>query len=144
LGEHGAVFFYGPGPYLDEEPGTVLLLFCREVSAVRVERVLIDRINPAAYNPRKDLQPGDPEYDKLKTSIERFGFVEPLVWNERSGNLVGGHQRFKILVARGDTEIEVSVVDLDEAEERALNVALNKIEGEWDQEKLRELLAGLE
>jgi len=111
---------------------------------VRVERVHIDKINPAAYNPRKDLQPGDPEYDKLERSIERFGFVEPLVWNERSGNLVGGHQRFKILVARGDTEIEVSVVDLDEAEERALNVALNRIEGEWDQEKLRELLAGLE
>lgn len=111
---------------------------------MRVERVPIDKINPAAYNPRKDLQPGDPEYDKLQRSIERFGFVEPLVWNERTGNLVGGHQRFKILVARGDTEIEVSVVDLDEAEERALNVALNKIEGEWDQEKLRELLAGLE
>lgn len=111
---------------------------------MRVERVEVAKINPAAYNPRKDLQPGDTEYEKLKTSIERFGFVEPLVWNERSGNLVGGHQRFKILKARGDNEVEVSVVDLSDAEERALNLALNKIEGDWDEEKLTALLAELE
>ncbi|MFK4171103.1 hypothetical protein ACI2LM_33205 [Paenibacillus lautus] len=50
----------------------------------------IDQINAAAYNPRVNLQPGDPEYEKLKRSIEEFGYVEPIVWNERTGNMVGG------------------------------------------------------
>ena len=78
-----------------------------------VQRIPLARIKAAAYNPRKDLRPGDPEYEKLRRSIERWDLVEPLVWNRRTGNLVGGHQRLKILEARGDTEVEVSVVDLD-------------------------------
>jgi DNA modification methylase len=105
-----------------------------------IERISIARINPAPYNPRKDLQPGDPEYEKLKRSIETFGCVEPLVWNKRTGNLVGGHQRFKILLARGDKTADVSVVDLASGKEKALNIALNKISGEWDNQKLAELL----
>jgi DNA modification methylase len=113
-------------------------------TALRVQRIPVSRLKPAVYNPRKDLQPGDVEYEKLKRSIERFGFVEPLVWNERSGNLVGGHQRLKILRSRGDTEVDVSVVDLDPQEEAALNVALNKIEGEWDIPKLADLLSSLD
>jgi ParB-like chromosome segregation protein Spo0J len=113
-------------------------------NGMRIQRLPISRINPAPYNPRKDLQPGDAEYEKLKRSIERFGFVEPLVWNERSGNLVGGHQRLKILRSRGDTEVDVSVVDLDPQEEAALNVALNKIEGGWDIPKLADLLSSLD
>jgi len=100
----------------------------------------IDDIKPSAYNPRKDLQPDDPEYRKLQKSIEEFGLVEPLIWNERSGNLVGGHQRLKVLRARGDTEVEVSVVDLEDTKERALNIALNKISGEWDFPLLKDLL----
>ncbi|WP_409177482.1 ParB N-terminal domain-containing protein [Brevibacillus fortis] len=90
-----------------------------------------------------DLQPGDPEYEKLKRSIQEFGYVEPLVWNEQTGNLVGGHQRFKILVEQGTTEIEVSVVSLDEIQEKVLNVALNKISGDWDEEALATLLSEL-
>ncbi|MCH8151888.1 MAG: DNA modification methylase [Planctomycetes bacterium] len=100
----------------------------------------IDRINPAPYNPRKDLQPGDPEYEKLQRSIEEFGCVEPLVWNRRTGNLIGGHQRLKILKAQGDSEVYVSVIDLSLEREKALNVALNKIAGDWDPRKLAELL----
>lgn len=100
----------------------------------------VSRINPAPYNPRLDLKPGDPEYEKLRRSVEEFGLVEPLVWNVRTGNLVGGHQRFKVLVARGDTRAQVSEVDLDPARERALNLALNKISGGWDQTKLAQLL----
>ncbi len=99
----------------------------------------------AVYNPRIDLHPGDPEYEKLKRSIEDFGYVEPIVWNERTGHLVGGHQRFKILVnEQGATEIEVSVVDLDETKEKALNLALNKIRGDWDEEKLVQVLEELQ
>ena len=79
---------------------------------MNIKTIPTHTINPAPYNPRKDLKPGDPEYEKLKRSIDTFGCVEPLVWNQRSGNLVGGHQRFKILLARGDQETQVSVVDL--------------------------------
>jgi len=111
---------------------------------MKIVRLPIGRINPAAYNPRKDLQPADPEYQRLLRSIERWDLVEPLVWNERSGNLVGGHQRLKILRARGDADVDVSVVDLDPNDEAALNVALNKISGEWDIPKLSDLLSELD
>ncbi len=99
---------------------------------MNLQHISFDQINPAPYNPRKNLKPGDPEYDKLKRSIDEFGCVEPLVWNQRSGNLVGGHQRLKVLIEQGQTETDVSVVDLPPERERALNVALNKISGDWE------------
>ncbi len=111
---------------------------------MNIQTVSIERINAAAYNPREDLQPGDPEYEKLRRSIETFGYVEPIVWNERTGNMVGGHQRYKILQARGDTEAVVSVVDLDEQQERLLNLALNKVSGRWDEKALAGLLDELQ
>lgn len=104
----------------------------------------IDDLVPAPYNPRVDLRPGDPDYEKLKRSIQEFGLVEPVVWNKRTGHVVGGHQRLKILRELGYEEVEVSVVDLDEEREKLLNVALNKIEGDWDNFKLKELLQELE
>ncbi|AWX56895.1 transcriptional regulator [Brevibacillus brevis] len=109
-----------------------------------IRKIPVSKINPAPYNPRIDLQPGDIEYEKLKRSIQEFGYVEPLVWNEQTGNLVGGHQRFKILVEQGTTEIEVSVVSLDEIQEKVLNVALNKISGDWDTDALTRLLVELQ
>lgn len=54
--------------------------------------VPLDQINVATYNPRVDLKPGDVEYEKLRRSIEEFGYVEPIVWNERTGNMVGGQR----------------------------------------------------
>jgi len=105
-----------------------------------LKTIPLSKINPAAYNPRKDLQPSDPEYKKLKKSLTEFDCVEPLVWNETTGNLVGGHQRLKVLKDLGRTEVEVSVVDLDDAKEKALNLALNKISGEWDLPRLKDLL----
>lgn len=99
---------------------------------------------PAAYNPRKDLKPGDAEYEKLKRSIEQFGYVEPVIWNKTTGFVVGGHQRLKVLLDMGITEVECVVVELDEDKEKALNVALNKISGEWDKEKLASLFADLQ
>lgn len=106
--------------------------------------VALDKLNPAAYNPRKDLKRGDPEYDHLANSIEAFGYLEPIVWNKRTGNVVGGHQRLKVLIERGDTEAEVVVVDYDETTERAANLALNKIHGDWDFPKLADLLTELD
>lgn len=108
-----------------------------------IRRIPIKKINPASYNPRKDLKPDDPEYQKLVRSMDEFGCVQPLVWNKRTGNLVGGHQRLKVLVAQGVTEIEVSVVDLPLEKEKALNLALNKVSGDWDEERLCELLNDL-
>ncbi len=110
---------------------------------MRIETIPIKKIKRAKYNPRRDLKPGDPEYQSLKRVIDRFGFLLPLVWNERTGVLVGGHQRLSVLEAEGATEVTVSVVDLDEAHERALNVALNNIEGDWDNEVLIRVLSEL-
>lgn len=111
---------------------------------MQIEKIHQSQINPAPYNPRKDLKPGDAQYEQLKRSIAIFDSVEPLIWNKRSSNLVGGHQRYKVLLERGDTHFEVSVVDLDEPHEKALNIALNKITGEWDIPKLKELLVDLD
>ena len=106
-----------------------------------IQKIPAARLNPAAYNPRKDLRPGDREYEKLKRSIAEFGYVEPVIWNCRTGNVVGGHQRLKVLVDMGQTEIDCVVVDLDLRREKALNIALNKIQGDWDEEKLASLIA---
>lgn len=115
-----------------------------DMGAMTIERIPLSKINPAPYNPRKDLKPGDPAWEKLRESMGTFGYVEPLVWNKRSGNLVGGHQRFKVLRHCGAKEADVSVVDLTEAQEKALNVALNKVSGEWDQDALAKLMEDLE
>ena len=99
---------------------------------------------PADYNPRKDLKPGDKEYEKLKRSIEQFGYVEPVIWNKTTGRVVGGHQRLKVLIDMGMNEVDCVVVELSEEKEKALNVALNKISGEWDNDKLALLIADLQ
>ena len=111
---------------------------------MEIRKIPIEKLNPAAYNPRKDLQPGDPEYEKLKRSMQEFGYVEPIVWNKRTGNIVGGHQRYKVLLDMGMSEVDCVVVDLDETKEKALNLALNKIQGDWDDLKLKDLLQELD
>jgi ParB-like chromosome segregation protein Spo0J len=109
-------------------------------------RVLpVDRLVPAPYNPRKVLQATDPAYRKLERSIREFGLVEPLVWNERTGHVVGGHARLAILKAMGVTEVPVSVVSLSDAREKALNVVLNNQEAQsrYDPSRLAEVLDDL-
>lgn len=107
---------------------------------MEIRKVPISLLNAAPYNPRKDLQPGDPEYQKIARSIEKYGCVEPIIWNEKTGNVIGGHQRLKVLVATGAVEVDVSVVQLSLEDEKALNLALNKISGQWDNEKLSAVL----
>lgn len=109
-----------------------------------IERKNTADLLPADYNPRKDLKPGDAEYEKLKRSIEQFGYVEPVIWNKTTGRVVGGHQRLKVLIDMGITEVECVVVEMDESKEKALNVALNKISGDWDKDKLALLIADLQ
>jgi len=106
-----------------------------------IEKIPAAKLNPAAYNPRKDLKPGDKEYEKLKRSISEFGYVEPIIWNKTTGNVVGGHQRLKVLLDLGQTEIDCVIVELDDKREKALNLALNKIQGDWDEVKLASLMA---
>ena len=106
----------------------------------------LDRLKPAPYNPRRIVAAGSPAYRKLKTSLEEFGLVEPLIWNETSGLVVGGHLRLRILRDLGIREVPVSVVRLTPARERALNIVLNNQEaqGRYDRTKLAELLAELD
>lgn len=111
---------------------------------MNIEKKNVKDLLPADYNPRKDLKPGDPEYEKLKRSIEQFGYVEPVIWNQQTGCVVGGHQRLKVLIDMGITEVDVVVVDMDADKEKALNIALNKISGEWDAEKLTLVIADLQ
>lgn len=111
---------------------------------MEIKKMQIEDINPAKYNPRKDLRPGDPEYEKLKKSIQEFNLVEPLVVNKKGDVLVSGHQRLKVLKELGYSELDVSIVDLPEEKEKALNLALNKIEGEWDMDMLADVLQEIE
>jgi len=109
-----------------------------------IQEMKIDDLIPADYNPRKDLKPGDKEYEKLRRSIQEFGYVDTVIWNEHTGNIVGGHQRLKVMKELGFQEVTVSVVDLDEQKEKALNIALNKIEGDWDKGLLKDLLQDID
>ena len=103
----------------------------------------VDVLKPAAYNPRKKLKPGDKEYEKIKNSIMEFGFADPLVVNADM-TIVGGHQRLSCAIDLGYTEVPCAVVDVDKVREKALNIALNKITGAWDDSLLADLLKDIE
>lgn len=107
---------------------------------MRIERRKIADLKLAEYNPRKI---GSKELKALKANLKRFGVVEPIVVNDNTGVVVGGHQRLEALKSLGETEVDVSVVDLNEADEMSLNVALNKVRADWDDEKLKGVLADL-
>lgn len=109
---------------------------------MNIQKIKIESLKPAEYNPRKDLKPEDEEYQKIKKSITEFGYVAPVIVNSNM-TVIGGHQRLKVLKELGYTEVECVVVDLDQEKEKALNIALNKISGDWDNVKLEELLAEL-
>ena len=107
------------------------------------ERRKLSDLKAADYNPRKALTPEDSEYQKIKRSIEEFGYVDPIIINE-DGTIIGGHQRCTVLKDLGYEEVDVVVVSLDKQREKALNIALNKITGEWDELKLKDLLLDLD
>ena len=99
----------------------------------------VSELKPAEYNPRKKLKPGDKEYDKIKASIEEFGFADPLVVNADM-TIIGGHQRLTVAMDLGYTEVPCAIVNIDKVREKALNIALNKITGAWDENLLADLL----
>ena len=100
-------------------------------------------LKPAEYNPRKKLKPGDKEYEKIKNSIGEFGFADPLVVNADM-TIVGGHQRLAVAIDLGYTEVPCAVVNVDKVREKALNIALNKITGAWDETLLADLLQDIQ
>lgn len=104
------------------------------------ETVRIEDLQPADYNPRIELKPGDKEYERLRKSIKEFGYVDPIIRNRRTGNIVGGHQRLNVLRDLGYEELDIVNIDIDEQKEKALNIALNKISGKWDEPILKDLL----
>lgn len=109
---------------------------------MKIETVKFSDITPDEYNPRLDLFAEDIEFIRIKNSLEAFGYIEPIVYNRRTGHIVGGHQRVSVLKHLGKTEAEMSIVELDEHEEKLLNLRLNKIKGRWDYDKLEPLLQG--
>lgn len=112
------------------------------LQSFEIERVSRAQIKGAPYNPRKISAINR---KKLKANLQKVGLLEPLVWNRRTGNLVGGHQRISLIDALEKSDnytIDVAAVDLSEAQEREQNIALNNplIQGEWDDQALLALL----
>lgn len=113
------------------------------MSAMEWRTIPVGELKPAAYNPRKKLKAGDKEYEKIKNSIQEFGYVEPIIVNYDM-TVIGGHQRLTVLKDLGYTEVQCVVVRIeDENKVKALNVALNKITGAWDEQLLADLLVDL-
>lgn len=106
------------------------------------ERRPLTSIHPADYNPRKELKPGDPEFQNIQRSLKEFGYVDPIIIN-KDGTIIGGHQRASVLKSLGYTEADCIVVDLSKQDEKALNISLNKIGGQWDMSLLRDALQDL-
>ena len=109
-----------------------------EIRTGKVRRVNLSDLKPAIYNPRTIT---DLAKDGLKESLTKFGVLNLIIWNERSGNVVGGHQRLKVLQEQGEKDADVLVVNLDDKEEMALNIALNNhaIQGDFSAEALEVL-----
>lgn len=113
--------------------------------SMQVETLPLTQLQPAPYNPRVHLKPGDPGWDRLRRSLQEFDLVQPIVWNRRTGHVVSGHQRVEILKYDGAQAVNCVVVDLPLEREQALNIALNNnaIGGDWDDGKLVDLLTEL-
>lgn len=114
----------------------------KSIRELPLTRVKMSELNPAPYNPRiiSDKAKGG-----LKLSLDEFGYLDPIVWNKRTGNIVGGHQRYSVFVAEGVEEIDVVAIDVDEVAEKEINIALNNpnIQGVWDLPKLEIVLTEL-
>lgn len=126
---------------------------------MEMKKINITDINEADYNPREI---SDEEMEKLENSINEFGFVDPMIINLKNNRLIGGHQRFNALLSinmkNNEFTQELNLVELgnigwvfpdmdlkieSEQHEKALNIALNKISGTWDNEKLFTILEEL-
>ena len=110
---------------------------------MEIKELPLKELKPAAYNPRKKLKKGDKEYEKIKQSLLKFGYVDPIIVNEDL-TVIGGHQRLTVLKDLGYETAKCVIVDLPKEDEKALNIALNKITGQWDEALLADLLLDLQ
>ena len=101
-----------------------------------IKRMKLADLKMAEYNPR---EMSERAFEGLGNSISKFGLLIPIVWNKTTGNIVGGHQRYKHLTEAGETETDVVIVELDANEEVALNITLNNpnIRGGFSSEVVR-------
>ena len=106
---------------------------------MRIEKILINKLKPATYNPRQITKK---QYNDLKESIDRFGLVDPIIVNEKTMTIIGGHQRYKIWKENAeqsnvdDITIPCVMLNLNTEQDRELNIRLNKSGGEWDMDIL--------
>ena len=98
-----------------------------------IEKKLLKDLKPAPYNPRQSTAKQEAQ---LKRSLEKFGVVEPIIWNKQTGYIVGGHFRIRELHKLGYKEIDCVIVDLNEEDEKELNIRLNANTGAWDWDSL--------
>lgn len=110
---------------------------------MELKKQKIGDLKIATYNPRKELNEKDKEYQKIKNSIIEFGYVVPIIINADK-TVISGHQRIKVLKDLGYEEIDCIVVNFDKNKEKLLNIALNKISGEWDYQKLESIFNELD
>ena len=100
-----------------------------------IEKRKIAELNPAPYNPRKsDVT----QEANLKASLEKFGVVDPIIFNKQTGNIVGGHFRVRELKKLGVEEVDCVILDLSPEDEKELNIRLNANSGSWDMELLED------
>ena len=107
------------------------------------KKLNINTLIPASYNPRKKLKPGDAEFEKIKSSITEFGYVDPIIVNSDM-TIIGGHQRWSVLKTLGYSDVDCVLIEIDKTKEKALNIALNKVTGEWNKELLADLIKDLQ
>lgn len=126
---------------------------------ITIETIKITDLKPARYNPRKI---SNEDYNKLSNSINEYGLVDPIIITYSTKTIIGGHQRYEVLldeyiggnkkyetlqvIRRGDigwvfTNEELVLEDINH--EKALNITLNTVQGEWNFEKLEELFHDL-
>ena len=110
---------------------------------MEIKELSLKELKPAAYNPRKKLKKGDKEYEKIKQSLLKFGYVDPIIVNNDM-TVIGGHQRLTVLKDLDYETAKCVIVDLPKEDEKALNIALNKITGQWDDALLADLLLDLQ
>lgn len=114
------------------------------LSAARYIKMPLQTLTPTPYNPRVDLQPEDPDYQRIKQSIIAHGMLQPIICNEQTGYLVGGNQRLKVLLDMGITEATCAVVNMPPQDEEQAVIALNRLGNQWDDPKLREVMLDLQ
>lgn len=110
---------------------------------MEIKELSLKELKPAAYNPRKKLKKGDKEYEKIKQSLLKFGYVDPIIVN-KDMTVIGGHQRLTVLKDLDYETAKCVIVNLPKEDEKALNIALNKITGQWDEALLADLLLDLQ